>query len=335
MNKYIIPVIVVLILLILYFNCGSSSTAVSDDTQIVIINYDIQKYDKVTQKNINEIFYHLVLLKEILDTGSETTKATLVPSIISTLSKVSKDIEPILNIEKELTANVKGSQFKIKKDGVGNVCFGSPDYFLCLNPTKEEIFPYVNDKLVVYHIMKTRVTNTKFRDDDVEEILKKVIGNVIPCAESIDFGSPDFHSILLTKLFNSNLDTKILSRLMMIILFMSQSSIIDSFTMTDDGSFITSNATVTFLQAFVPFELRNVISYRQMRHALYNLCFAKYTMRGFSSVETDKSKLDERKELIDSTVAKSLCNDEVIVAPPAEPTPTPEQQQPTSTTVIV
>lgn len=332
MNKYIIPVIVVLILLILYFNCSSSSAADDHDTQIVVINYDIHKYDKVTQKSIHEIFYHLVLLKEILDSGSETTKSTLVPSIINTLSSVSKDIEPILNIEKELTATVKGNNFKIKKDGVGNVCFGSPEYFLCLNPTKKEIFPFVNDKLIVYHIMRTRVANTKFRDDDVEKIVKKIIGNVIPCAETIDFTSPDFHSILLTKMFNSNLDAKILSKLMMVILFMSQSSIIDSLTMNDDGSFYTSNATTTFLQAFVPYELINHISYKQMKHALYNLCFAKYTLKGFSAVESNKTKLDERKALIDTTVTKSLCND-VIVATPAVPVTTPTTT-PTQTTVI-
>lgn len=330
MNKYIIPVIVVLILLILYFNCSSSSAATaSNDTQIVVINYDIHKYDKVTQKSIHEIFYHLVLLKEILDSGSETTKSTLVPSIINTLSSVSKDIEPILNIEKELTATVKGHNFKIKKDGMGNVCFGSPEYFLCLNPTKKEIFPYVNDKLIVYHIMRTRVANTKFRDDDVENIVKKIIGNVIPCAETIDFSSPDFHSILLTKLFNSNLDAKILSKLMMVILFMSQSSVIDSLTMNDDGSFHTSNATTAFLQAFVPYELMNHISYKQMKHALYNLCFAKYTLKGFSAVESNKTKLDERKALIDSTVTKSLCNDVIVATPTVPTTPTP-----TSTTVI-
>jgi hypothetical protein len=322
MNKYIIPVIVVLILLILYFNCSSSTATASDDTQIVIINYDIHRYDKVTQKSINEIFYHLVLLKELLDSGSEITKSTLVPSIINTLSSVSKDIEPILNIEKELTANVKGLNFKIKRDGVGNVCFGSPEYFLCLNPTKKEIFPYVNDKLIVYHIMSTRVANTKFRDDDVEKIVRKIIGNVIPCAETIDFTSPEFHSILLTKLFNS--------KLMMVVLFMSQSSIIDSLTMNDDGSFYTSNATTTFLQAFVPYELMNQISYKQMKHALYNLCFAKYTLKGFSAVESNKTKLDERKALIDSTITKSLCND-VIVTTPAVPVPAPT---PTSTTVI-
>ena len=102
-------------------------------------------------------------------------------------------------------------------------------------------------------------------------------------------------------------------------------------TMNDDGSFYTSNATTAFLQAFVPYELINHISYKQMKHALYNLCFAKYTLKGFSAVESNKTKLDERKALIDSTVTKSLCNDVIVATPTVPTTPTPT---PTSTTVI-
>ena len=307
---------IVILLIILYFGCGSGSNSTTGrgDSRLIVINYDEQKYDKVTQKNIHEVFYNLVLLKQIMETGSDTVKNTLIPPIIESLSNITRDIESILNVE-ELTASVSDVQFRIKKDGVGNICFGSPDYFLCLNPSKKEIFPYINDKLVVYHIMRTRVTNTKYRDPDVESIVRKILGNVIPCGESVDFSALDFDSLLLTKLFNSSLEPKILGRLMMIILFMSQSSIIDSLTMTEDGSFVTSNATKIFLKSFVPFELRNIISYKQMKHALYNLCFAKYTMNGYSAVMTDKTKLDERKALIDSTVSVSLCPSPAADAP--------------------
>lgn len=316
MNKFIIPAIIIVVLLILYFNCGSSYSS-SDDAQIVIINYDVHKYDKVTQKNIHEVFYNLVFMKQIMDSGSEQMKASLIPPIINSLSILVKNIESILNIETELTATVKGNNFKIKKDGVGNVCFGSPDYFLCLNPEKKDIFPYINDKLVVYHIMRGRVANIKYRDEDVERIVKKIIGNVIPCGDSVDLTAIDFDSLLLTKLFNSNLDPKIMSKLMMIILFMGSSSIIDSLTMNNDGSFSTSNATRDFLQSFVPYEIYTDLSYKQMKHALYNLCFAKYTVKGFAAVTSDTAKVEERKVLIESTVNKSLCPETASASPSA------------------
>lgn len=306
MHKYILPGVIILILLILFFSNSSDSKEDSKKGSLVVINYDVHRYDKATQKNIHEAFYNLVLLKQIMETAPANIKDVLIPPILESLSMICVKLQDILKIE-ELKASINEVSFRIKSDGVGNICFGSPDYFMCLNPNTKKIFPYINDKLIVYHIMLNRVTGVRFRDPEVENIVKSVLSNVIPCSDVIDLGKGDVDSIILTKLFNSSLDPKILSRLMMIVLFMSPIPLVDSLTMTEEAVFFTSDATRTFLQSFVPFELTNVISYKAMKHALFNFCFAKYTVQGFEAVEKDEKKREERKSLIDTTLSMSFC----------------------------
>lgn len=319
MNVLTTILLVIFILLILYYlytlmTCSSTSSnkskKIHQDMQIVILTCNNTNYDSETRKNIEETFFNLALLREIFDAEDSDTQKALIPSVLETLSKTVKKIEPLLATEKEIVATVRNTIFKIKKDGLGNICFGSPTYFVCLNPTTKELFPYVNDMLVVYHLMQMRsVENT--RDPNVEKLLMNILRNIFPCKTneelSIDFASK-YDDLLLTKLFNSTLDTDLMSSLMMIILFSNENKIIDSLTMNNDGSFtVIKEATFDYLQKFSKMQLDTEISYKTMKHILYNICYSKYTVHGFSVITPDEEAKKSRKELIESTIAQPMC----------------------------
>lgn len=335
MNVITTILLVIFILLILYYvytlmTCSggkksSSSKKIHQDMQIVILTYNNTNYDSETRKNIEETFFNLALLREIYDAGNNDTQKALIPSVLETLSKTVSKIQPLLETEKEIVATVKNITFKIKKDGLGNICFGSPTYFVCLNPTTKTLFPYVNDMLVVFHLMQLRsIENT--RDSNVEKLLETILRNIFPCKAneelSIDF-SKKYDDLLLTKLFNSPLDTDLMSSLMMIILFSNENKIIDSLTMNNDGSFfVMKEATLDYLQKFSNMRLDAQIPYKTMKHILYNVCYSKYTVHGYSVITPDEDAKKARKELIESTIAQPLCSiKSILKTEDSEPKP--------------
>jgi hypothetical protein len=222
-------------------------------------------------------------------------------------------IQPLLNVEKEIVAQVKNITFKIKKDGAGNVCFGSPVYFMCLNPKTKDLYPYLNDMLVVFHIMQSRTPGTLLRDDHLEKLLNTILRNVLTCNSSnetlmIDY-SQKYDDLILTKLFNMSLDTDLVSTIMMIILFINANKILDNIAMQNDGTFIVDKeATLEYLQKYNKSITSRYIPYEQMKHTLYNICYAKYTIHGFSVMTKDADKIQEKKRMIDSLIGTSICS---------------------------
>ena len=280
--------------------------------EIVFLNYNTDLYDFETQKNVEEAFFNLVLLREIIDNANNETKEIMIKPILKSLSIVVNKIKPILETEKEIVATLKGVTFKIKKDGAGNVCFGSPIYFMCLNPSTNELYPYINDMLVVFHILRKRSTGNFNRDENVETILNTILSNVMTeCDEEISKFYIDYSSkyddMVLTKLFNSKLDKDILSSLMMIILFTNKNKFLEDVVMENDGTFIVNNSNLKYIQQFHSESLSNMIPYKIMKHALYNMCYAKYTLHGFSMIASDSNKLPERKKLINDMLKIPLC----------------------------
>ena len=313
MNYLLISVIVVVVLILLYYivkymttkRCRGRETR----SEIILLNYNTHLYDSKTQKNIEELFFNLVLLREILDSGNADTKKTLVPSIVDSLSTTVAKIQPVLEIENEIVATVEGTTFKLKKDGMGNICFGSPVYFMCLNPRKKDLYPYINDMIVVYHLMRNRITGQRKRDADVEKLLDSILKNVFSCDAgdfSLDYNEK-YDDLILTKLFNSKLDKEFTAALMMIILFANENKIIDTISMRNDGTFVLSDPTLSYLRKFTKKNLRNRLTYEDMKHTMYNLCYAKYTVHGFKTINTDSVKIQDRTELIDALMKTSLC----------------------------
>ena len=334
MNIYLqIFLIVVLLIMIFYFigwTTSSKKKKCTKQPEIIFINYNTNLYDFETQKNIEDTFFNLVLLREILDNGNKETQKLVIPPLIDSISEIVLKIQPLLETENEIVVNIKETTFKLKKDGMGNVCFGAPVYFMCLNPKKKELYPYINDMIVVYHLMQLRKKGSINRDENVETILKTILTNVLPCPKNdfqLDF-SQKYNDLLLTKLFNSSLDSDILSSLMMIILFANESKLIDTFMMRNDGSFFVNDSVVKYLQKFYKKRLEgNVISYQQMKHILFNDCYAKYTVHGFSKLNNKPEDIKARTDLIDSMMKKSLCasdNAAVTPAPAAVVPPTAE-----------
>ena len=289
-----------------------------EDTQhIVILNYNRNLYDGETHKYIEQTFFDLVLIRQILDHGNPETKSLLIPPLLTSLSSAVSKIMPLLDYEKEIEASLKNTTFKLKKDGVGNVCFGSPNYFMCFNPVTKDLFPYTNDMLVVYHIMlKKAMRATRFVNVEkvIDSILRNVIGN--SCKEGerfyIDY-TTKFDDVVLTKLFNSKLDTEILSRIMIIVFFMNRSQLLDEVIgMNDDGSFMVSEGLRILLQKFYPHRLRPNVSYEAMKHALFNICYNKYTVDGYSTSNKNIENIAAKQKFINENMAKSLC----VVAEP-------------------
>jgi hypothetical protein len=311
MNVYLLILLFVIGIWILYRIIVSFSSC--NNAPIIFLNYNISKYDSVTQTNIEETFFNLVLLREILDNGNRETQDLVIPPVLDSLSASVQKIQPLLEKEKEIVATVKNTTFKLKKDGAGNICFGSPVYFMCLNPKTKELYPYLNDMLVVFHLMQTRTPGSLIRDDHVERLLNTILQNILPCnrgkAFSIDY-SKKYDDLLLTKLFNmSELDTDLVSSLMMIILFANANIMLDSLVIENDGTFVVSNnETIDNLQQYNKAIKSNRIPYQQMKHALYNICYATYTLHGFSVMTKDVEKRNQKKQMIDSLLGTSVCS---------------------------
>jgi hypothetical protein len=278
----------------------------------IIFVTNCSEYDMQTQENIEETFFNLVLLREIIDNGDKDTQEILIKPVIQSLSKVVQKIQPILEEEKELVAKIQNTTFRIKKDGMGNICFGSPIYFMCLNPSTNELYPYINDMLVVYHLMRQRAAGRDdTRDSNVETILTTILKNVVEGCDKGTFAldySTQFDDLVLTKLYNSKLDTELLASLMMIILFYNKSiKGLGDVSMTKSGTFMVDNKTLGYLQQFHKNELTNMIPYNEMKHVLYNMCYAKYTVHGYSILSDNAVKLEERKQLIDKMMKTPIC----------------------------
>jgi hypothetical protein len=330
MNKILIAMLILLAIGLIVFivgNIGSSSNSSSKCTSVTqeIIFITRPNYDRETQENMEETFFNLVLLREIIDNGNKETHEILIKPVIQSLSKTVQKIAPVLEREKEIVVTIKNTTFKLKKDGMGNICFGSPTYFMCLNPSTNELYPYINDMIVVYHLIKQRSMGIFGRDKNVETILNTILSNVLaPCDEGSSFFidySTKYDHIILTKLFNSKLDTDLLSSLMMIVLFSNNSlKSIEDVSINNKGMFKVTDQTLMYLQQFHKLPMSNIITYKDMKHALYNLCYAKYTVHGFSAMTYDEKEIQKRKELIDEMLKTSTCkpkmSTDVVVTPP-------------------
>jgi len=197
---------------------------------------------------------------------------------------------------------------------------------MCLNPSTNELYPYINDMIVVYHLIKQRSMGVFGRDKNVETILNTILSNVLPpCDEGSSFFvdySTRYDNLILTKLFNSTIDTDLLSSLMMIVLFSNNSlKSIEDVSINNKGMFKVTDQTLMYLQQFHRLPMSNIITYKDMKHALYNLCYAKYTVHGFSALTSDEKQIQERKEMIDEMLKTSTCKpkmstDVVVVTPP-------------------
>jgi len=313
MNVYLLIFLIIISLWIVYrIIIMSMSECSISQPQIIFLNYETHKYDKETQDNIEETFFNLVLLREILDNGNNDTQKIVIPPMLDSLSASVIKMQPLLSVEKEIVATVKGTTFKLKKDGAGNICFGSPVYFMCLNPKTKELYPYVNDMLVVYHLLQSKTPGTLQRDEHVEKLLNTILKNILPCNSNetlaIDY-SVKFDHLILTKLFNMSLDTDLVSSLMMIILFMNVNKVLDSVAMHNDGTFIVRNEeTFRYLKQYNNSIRITEIPYQQMKHTLYNICYAKYTVHGFSVLTKDAEKIKENKQMIDTLMGTSVCS---------------------------
>ena len=313
MNKLATVIITVLVLIVLIRMLVSLSCDDNKDVmvnaKILYVNINPKTYSAETQKTLEETFVNLLLLKELLDNANAETKKTVEPSIMSSLSKQIAKIQPVLDYEKEIVVNLQGQTLKLKNDGMGNVCFGSPVYFMCFNPNNNTMYPYVNDMLVVFHLMTKRaVRQTMF--PNVEELLVVMVSNIFKCpGESlIDFKTENIDDVLLAKIFNSNLDVDIQSSLMMIVFFMSKNQLLNGVqNMSNNGIFVVNNYLKEYLQQFYPRQLTNYVSYKQMKHALFNICSFKYTISGYNNLITDEKKRQKKKEFVDANLAISLC----------------------------
>ena len=313
MNKNLIIVLAILaVAVIVYFIYVAMRNRKKNVMPEIIFVTNCSEYDMQTQENVEETFFNLVLLREIIDNGDKDTQDILIKPVIQSLSKVVQKIQPILEEEKEVVAQIQNTTFRIKKDGMGNICFGSPVYFMCLNPSKNELYPYINDMLVVYHLMRQRAAGRDdTRDSNVETILTTILSNVVEGCDkgtfALDYASK-YDDLVLTKLFNSNLDTEVRASLMMIILFYNNSiKALNDVTINKTGTFMVDNKTVDYLQQFHKNELTNMIPYKEMKHVLYNMCYAKYTVHGYSILSDNAVKLEERKQLIDKMMKTMVC----------------------------
>lgn len=315
MNRAVTVGLTIILVVVLIKVAMSVSTGERHRTTkqtLVFISINPKTYDDETQKNIEETFFNLLLLKELLDGGNKETQDAISPSIMNSLTKLVSKIQPVIDYEKEIIVKVEGQMLKLKKDGMGNICFGSPVYFMCLNPVTQKIYPYVNDILVVFHILsKKSRRETTF--PHVEELLDVMLANIFKCPDGTkfagDYKSARMEDVLMTKVFNSKLDVELQSMLMMIVLFMSKNPILNGVeNMSNKGTFVVSNYLKEYLQQFYPQRFSsNYISYQQMKHALFNICYFKYTMDGYSKIVTDVDKKKKKEETINSDMAVTFC----------------------------
>jgi len=315
-NDRVVTVIVSLIILLMlikmmmYISCKDDEVVQS---AVIILNLkDGNNYDADTKKTLRETFFNLILLKELLDNGSKESQDAIMPSIMASLKKLIAKIQPILDYEKDIEMRMRNTTMKLKKDGMGNICVGSPKYFMCINPNKQEIYPYVNDMLVVFHTLRMKsLRETSF--PNVEKLLNTMLSNIFMCEAgsnfNVDYKSEKTEDILLTKIFNSKLDVEIQSILMMIIFFMGKNPMLRGIqNMSTNGVFIVSDSLKPYIQQFYPVKLNgNYVSYQQMKHALFNICSYKYTAEGYANVVKDAEKRKIKQAFIDANMAESLC----------------------------
>lgn len=349
MNKILIAFLILLAIGLIVFIVGSSNSSSSSKCTNVtqeIIFITRPSYDRQTQENMEETFFNLVLLRDIIDNGNKETHEILIKPVIQSLSKTVQKIAPVLEKEKEIVVTIKKTTFKLKKDGMGNICFGSPTYFMCLNPSTNELYPYINDMIVVYHLIKQRSMGIFGRDKNVETIMNTILGNILsPCDDGSSFFidySTKYDNLILSKLFNSKLDTDLLSSLMMIVLFSNNSlKSIEDVSMNNRGMFMVNDETLMYLQQFHKLPMSNMITYKDMKHALYNLCYAKYTVHGFSMLTKDEKEIQKRKEMIDEMLKISTCKPKmstdvvVVVTPPPIIVPPPVSTTTTTVAAVV
>ena len=315
-NNRVVTVIVSLIILLMllkmmmYISCNDDEVVQS---AVIILNLkDGNNYDADTKKTLRETFFNLILLKELLDNGSKESQDAIMPSIMVSLKKLIAKIQPILDYEKDIEMTMRHTTMKLKKDGMGNICVGSPKYFMCINPNTQEIYPYVNDMLVVFHTLRMKsLRETSF--PNVEKLLNTMLSNIFMCEAgsnfSVDYKSDKTEDILLTKIFNSKLDVEMQSILMMIIFFMGKNPLLRGIqNMSTNGVFIVSDSLKPYIQQFYPAKLKgNYVTYQQMKHALFNICSYKYTAEGFANVVKDVEKRKIKQAFIDANMAESLC----------------------------
>lgn len=315
-NNRVVTVIVSLIILLMllkmmmYVSCKDDEVVQS---AVIILNLkDGNNYDADTKKTLRETFFNLILLKELLDNGSKESQDAIMPSIMVSLKKLIAKIQPILDYEKDIEMTMRHTTMKLKKDGMGNICVGSPKYFMCINPNTQEIYPYVNDMLVVFHTLRMKsLRETSF--PNVEKLLNTILSNIFMCEAgsnfSVDYKSDKTEDILLTKIFNSKLDVDMQSILMMIIFFMGKNPLLRGIqNMSTNGVFIVSDSLKPYIQQFYPAKLKgNYVTYQQMKHALFNICSYKYTAEGYGNVVKDAEKRKIKQAFIDANMAESLC----------------------------
>jgi hypothetical protein len=315
-SNRVVTVVVSLIILLMILKMMMYVSRNAEDTShtaVIILNIkDSNNYDAETKKTLRETFFNLVLLKELLDNGSKESQDAIMPSIMLSLKKLIVKIQPILDYEKDIEMTMRHSTMKLKKDGMGNICVGSPKYFMCFNPNSQEIYPYVNDMLVVFHTLRMKsLRETSF--PNVEKLLNTMMSNIFMCEVgnnfSVDYKSDKTEDVLLTKIFNSKLDVDIQSMLMMIIFFMGKNPMLRGIqNMSNNGVFIVSDSLKPYIQQFYPAKLKgNYVTYQQMKHALFNICSYKYTAEGFANVVKDAEKRKVKKAFIDANMAESLC----------------------------
>ena len=309
----VVSLIILLMLLKMMMYVSRTEDEDTSHTAVIILNLkDSNNYDADTKKTLRETFFNLILLKELLDNGSKESQDAIMPSIMVSLKKLIAKIQPILDYEKDIEMTMRHTTMKLKKDGMGNICVGSPKYFMCINPNTQEIYPYVNDMLVVFHTLRMKsLRETSF--PNVEKLLNTILSNIFMCEAgsnfSVDYKSDKTEDILLTKIFNSKLDVEMQSILMMIIFFMGKNPLLRGIqNMSTNGVFIVSDSLKPYIQQFYPAKLNgNYVTYQQMKHALFNICSYKYTAEGFANVVKDVEKRKVKQAFIDANMAESLC----------------------------
>lgn len=317
-NNRVVTVVVSLIILLMlikmmmYISCKEDDDEVSQSTVIILNLKDGNNYDADTKKTLRETFFNLIILKELLDNGSKESQDAIMPSIMVSLKKLIAKIQPILDYEKDIEMTMRHTTMKLKKDGMGNICVGSPKYFMCINPNTQDIYPYVNDMLVVFHTLRMKsLRETSF--PNVEKLLNTMLSNIFICEAgrnfSVDYTSDKTEDILLTKIFNSKLDVEMQSILMMIIFFMGKNPLLRGIqNMSTNGVFIVSDSLKPYIQQFYPVKLKdNYMTYQQMKHTMFNICSYKYTAEGYANIVKDMEKRKVKQAFIDANMAESLC----------------------------
>jgi len=115
MNKILIAMLILLAIALIIYIVGSigssnrSSKCTSVTQEIIFITRP--SYDRETQENMEETFFNLVLLRDIIDNGNKETHEILIKPVIQSLSKTVQKIAPVLEKEKEIVVTIKNTTF--------------------------------------------------------------------------------------------------------------------------------------------------------------------------------------------------------------------------------